>query len=78
MCVDTGARQYSMDLPQRGLEFLCHYIFKTNNQAESDKIRKLLEATLEIMIEPTSGNGPTKLEAPNSEQPSDTSKSNLL
>ena len=75
MCVVTGARQYSMDLPQRDLEFLCRYIFKTNNQAESDKIRKLLELTLEIMIEPTLGNEPTQLEAQNSEQPSDTSTS---
>ena len=76
MCVVTGARQYSMDLPQGDLEIPCHYIFKTNNQTESDKTRKLLETVLEIMIEPTtSGDKPTKLKVQNPEQAADTSTS---
>ena len=44
MCVVTGARQYSMDLPQRGLEIPCRYIFKTNNQAESGKTNNQAES----------------------------------
>ena len=75
MCVVTGARQYSMDLPQGGLEIPCRYIFKTNNQAESNKTRKLLETILEITIEPTtsiSGDKPTQLKAQNPEQAADT------
>ena len=54
MCIITGARQYSVDLPQRGLEVPCRYIFRTNNQAESDKTRKLLETVFEITIKTTS------------------------
>ena len=76
MCVVTGAKQYSMDLPQGGLEIPCRYIFKTNNQAESNKTRKLLETILEITIEPTtSGDKSTQLKAQNPEQAADTSTS---
>ena len=65
-----------MDLPQGGLEIPCRYIFKTNNQAESDKTRKLLETILEITIESTtSGDKPTQLKAQNPEQAADTSTS---
>ena len=64
-----------MDLPQGGLEILYHCIFKTNNQAESNKTRKLLETILEIMIEPTSGDKPTQMETQNPEQAADTSTS---
>ena len=73
MCIVTGARQYSVDLPQGGLEIPCCYIFRTNNQAESDKTRKLLETVLEITIKPTSVDEPTLLEAHNPEQAVDTS-----
>ena len=31
VCVVTGARQYSTDLPQGGLEIPCRYIFRTNS-----------------------------------------------
>ena len=69
MYVVTGARQHSVDLPQGGLEIPCRYIFKTNNQAESDKTRNLLKTILEITIEQTvSGDKPTKLEGQNPEQ----------
>ena len=62
-----------MDLAQGGLEIPCLYIFKTNNQVESDKTRKLLETILEIKIEPTtSGDKPTELKAQNPEQAADT------
>ena len=69
VCIVTGTRQYSMDLPQGGLEIPCRYIFRTNNQAESDKTRKLVETVLEITIEPTS------LEAQTPKQTVDTSTS---
>ena len=46
VCVVTGSRQYSADLPQGGLEVPCQYIFRTSNQAESDKTRKLIETVL--------------------------------
>ena len=72
MCVITGARQYSTDLPQGGLEILYYYIFRTNNQAKSDKTRKLVETMLEIMIEPTSGDVPTPLEAQTPKRTTDT------
>ena len=76
MCCYRSKTQYSMDLLQGGLKILCHYIFKTNNQAESDKTRKLLEIIFEITIEPTtSGDKPTQLKAQNSEQAADTSTS---
>ena len=75
VCVVTGARQYSMDLPQGGLEIPCRYIFRTNNQAESDKTRKLVETVLEITIEPTSGDEPTSLEAQTPKQTVDTATS---
>ena len=75
MCIFTGARQYSMDLPQRGLEIPCRYIFRTNNQAEGDKTRKLLETVFEITIKPTSVDEATLLEEHNLEQAVDTSTS---
>ena len=53
MCIVTGPRQYSTDLPQGGLEIPCSYIFRTNNQAESDKTRKVLQTVLEIAITQT-------------------------
>ena len=62
MCIVTGPRQYSTDLPQGGLEIPCSYIFRTNNQAESDKTRKLLQTVLEIAITQTSEEEPTLLE----------------
>ena len=59
VCVVTGSRQYSADLP---LEVPCQYIFRTSNQAESDKTRKLIETVLAIKIPPTSADIPSPLE----------------
>ena len=70
MCIVTGARQYSMHLPQGGLEIPCRYIFKMNNQAESNKT-----TILKITIKPTSVDEPTLLEAHNPVQVVDMSTS---
>ena len=75
VCIVTGPRQYSADLPQGGLEIPCSYIFRTNNQAESDKTRKLLETVLEITITHTSEEEPTLLEVHHSEKEVNTSLS---
>ena len=66
MCIVTGSRQYSVDLPQGGLEIPCRYIFRTNNYTESEKARKLVEATFAVKILPTSEDAPTPVEAPTS------------
>ena len=75
MCIVTGPRLYSADLLQGGLEISCSYIFRTNNQAESDKTRKLLETVLEITITQTSEEEPTLLEVHHSEKEVNTSTS---
>ena len=75
VCIVTGPRQYSADLLQGGLEIPCSYIFRTNNQAESDKTRKLLETVLEITITHTSEEEPTLLEVHHSEKEVNTSLS---
>ena len=64
-----------MDLPQGGLEIPCSYIFRTNNQAEIDKTRKLLKTILEITITQTSEVEPTVLEVNEPQQEVDTSTS---
>ena len=74
MCVITGARHYSIDLPQGGLEIPCNYIFRTNNRAESDKAKKLIETVLKITIEPASEDEPTSLEVQTSKHTDDTSR----
>ena len=75
MCIVTGSRQYSADLPQGGLEILCSYIFRMNNQVESDKARKLLKTILEITITQTLEDEPTVLEVHEPEPEVDTSTS---
>ena len=51
----NGHRRYSSDLPQGGLEITCVLTFsktfsaKSNN--ESDKVRKLLESMLPMMVQ---------------------------
>ena len=45
MCVVTGPRQYSADLPQGGLKVQCSCTFKTNRDAKGDKARKLLKVS---------------------------------
>ena len=39
LCVVTGPRQYSADLPQGGLEVPCYYTFITIHDAEGEKAR---------------------------------------
>ena len=45
-----GARQYSEDLPQGGLEIPCKYVFKTVESTESEKARAMIEDILAIKI----------------------------
>jgi len=42
VCFITGARQYSNDLPQRGLEIPCHCIFQTKDCELGEKARKII------------------------------------
>jgi len=49
-CIVMGARQYSEDLPQRGLEIPCKYVFKTVESTEREKARALIEDILAIKI----------------------------
>ena len=53
MCVVTGLRQYSVDLPQGGLEVPCCYTFKTICDADGRKARKMIEDLLSVEIIPT-------------------------
>ena len=53
VCVVTGPRQYSADLPQGGLEVPCYYSFKTIRDAEGGKARKMIEVVLSVEIIPT-------------------------
>ena len=53
VCVVTGLRQYSADLPQGGLEVPCCYTFKTIHDAEGEKARKIIEGVLSVEIMPT-------------------------
>ena len=39
LCVVTGPRQYSADLPQGGLEVPCYYTFITIHDAKGEKAR---------------------------------------
>ena len=67
MCVVTGARQYSMDLFQGGLEIPCRYISKQITRQKV--IKQESYSKLEITIEPTtSGDKLTQLKAQNPEQ----------
>jgi len=43
VCIVTGPRQYSSDLPQGGLEVPCRYIFRTKDSALGEKARKVLD-----------------------------------
>ena len=49
VCVVTGTRQYSADLPQGGLEIPCRYIFRSGD-ADCQKARKLVEELLSIKV----------------------------
>ena len=53
VCVVTGPRQYSADLPQGGLEVPCCYTFKTNRDVKGEKARKIIEGLLSVEIIPT-------------------------
>lgn len=53
MCVVTGLRQYSADLPQGGLEIPCCYTFKAVMVSEGEKARKMIEVILSVEITPT-------------------------
>ena len=53
MCVVTGPRQHSVDLPQGSLKVPCSYTFKTNRDAKGDKARKIIESLLSVEIIPT-------------------------
>ena len=52
MCVVTGSRQYSADLPQGGLEIPCCYIFKAIEVSEMEKAKKMIEVILSVAIAP--------------------------
>ena len=50
VCVVNGARQYSSDLPQGGLEVLCILTFRTSEEKECEKAKKLIELALSVKI----------------------------
>ena len=50
VCVVTGARHYSIDLPQGGSEIPCNHIFRTNNQAKSDKAKSQFRQCLKLQL----------------------------
>ncbi|XP_065910108.1 uncharacterized protein [Dysidea avara] len=53
VCVITGPRQYTHDLPQGGLEVPCPYIFRTKDCKLGEKAKKVVEDVFGVMIIPT-------------------------
>ena len=48
VCVVNGARQYSSDLPQGGLEVPCILTFRASEEKECKKAKKLIELALSV------------------------------
>ena len=49
LCRVTGPRRYSEDLPQGGLEIPCVLIFRTENERDLAKVKKLVVAALHLI-----------------------------
>jgi len=62
VCVITGPRQYSSDLPQGGLEVPCRYIFRTKDSVLGEKARKVVNDIFSVSEsssrDATGNNGP--------------------
>lgn len=56
LCLVNGARRYSSDLPQGGLEIPCVLKFAARNEKEAAKTKRLLESALNILIPSEGGN----------------------
>ena len=50
VCVVNGARQYSSDLPQGGLEVPCILTFRASEEKECEKAKKLIELAHSVKI----------------------------
>ena len=45
-CSINGNRRYSADLPQGGMEILCKFVFSSKSIVDSEKLKKLVLASL--------------------------------
>jgi len=57
VCVVTGPRQYSSDLPQGGLEIPCRCIFRTKDCALREKAKKVAQEIYSVLSVSRDANG---------------------